>query len=179
MKERWIVMIVKQPFLRSLLLEDIEFKKTFRQNQEEYEDEQKRLDSETPKICPKCEQSYVPSQVNHGSCRYHDGFIVDIDHPKEIIKRDDAQMIIQRARLAAAESSVDPNTPKKPLPKLFWTCCLTLFVDHQPCKTDVCGLPDKLKEEQFDSDEHMRLKVQECFESNQLAKGKIDKFIGS
>ncbi|CAF3922858.1 unnamed protein product [Rotaria magnacalcarata] len=48
-KEKWIVMIVKHPLLRSLLIEDIEFKKTSQQIEKEIADEQQRLDNETEK----------------------------------------------------------------------------------------------------------------------------------
>ncbi|CAF4858207.1 unnamed protein product, partial [Rotaria sp. Silwood2] len=42
-------------------VEDIEFKKTLRQTQQNHEDEEKRLDGETVKTCPKCHQTYTSS----------------------------------------------------------------------------------------------------------------------
>ncbi|CAF1043680.1 unnamed protein product [Adineta ricciae] len=179
LKERWIVMIVKEIFLRDLLFKDINFKKTLRQKQEEYEEEQKRLDDEIPKTCPKCDQSYIPSQVNHGSCKYHDGYIVHIDRPKETVKQDEAERIIKRIRLANADCSHDSNHSKVPVPKLIWTCCLTFFAENQPCKTGICGLPDQLKDKTFGKDEDLTMKVKEFFENNQVAKKNIDDFIAS
>ena len=172
-------MIVKQLFLRNGLLEEVDFKKTVRENQEKEEVEQQRLDSETTKTCPKCEGSYIPSQANHGSCRYHDGYIVDFKQPTEIIRHDQAQMQILRARFDAGDSAADHNAPKVPIPKLFWTCCLTLVADNQPCQTGVCGLPEQLKDALFESDEVMRAKVKELYEKNPRAKAKINAFVSS
>lgn len=169
LKERWIVMIVRQMFLRNSLLRDVDFKKTALQSQEEDENEQQRLDSETSRTCPKCERIYVPSQANHDSCHYHDGYIVDVERSKTIIPAGEAQMLIQRARLAAADSAADP--------KLVWTCCLSLVVDSKPCRTGACGLPDQLKDKEFESEENMRSEVRKFFESNAAAKKQIDVFV--
>lgn len=180
MKERWIVMIVKELFLRTSLLKDVDFQKTFRQRQEEYEAEQKRLDSESTKTCPKCHQFYVPAQANHGSCQYHNGFIVDIKKPKTVVEHADAQTCIERARLAVAmNTSMDPTAAREAIPKLVWTCCLTFVADNQPCQTGICGLPEELKDTQFDTDDAMRAAVQAVFESDLQAKQKIEAFARS
>ena len=169
-------MTVKESFLRNSLLEDIDFKKTARENQEEEEDELARLDNETTKTCPKCEQSYGPSQVNHGSCWYYNGYIVDSNQPNVIVKQDQAQIQIQRARLAAVDSAAATNAPRVPIRKLLWTCCLSLVVDHHSCQTGVCGFPDQLKDRQFESEEKMSAEVQNLLENNSFAKRKIEAF---
>ena len=57
LKEKWIVMIVKHPLLRSLFFDDIEFKMTHQQIRQERDDE-------SVKKCPKCLQNYIPAQTN-------------------------------------------------------------------------------------------------------------------
>ncbi|CAF3380108.1 unnamed protein product [Rotaria sp. Silwood2] len=175
LKEKWVVMIVKHPLLYSLLVNDIEFKKTLRQTQQEHEDEQKRIDDETLKLCPKCQHSYIPSQVNHGSCHYHDGYIVDLDNPSKILTQDEAQRITQNARIQATANQ-DSNV-KTPMPKLIWACCLSFFGTEQPCKVGICGLPGELDESVGDSNTDLITKVQEHFKKNQAAKKKIEEFI--
>ncbi|CAF0973703.1 unnamed protein product [Adineta steineri] len=175
-REKWIVMIVKHPLLRSLLVEDIEFKKTFRQTQQEYEDEQKHIDDETPKICPKCEKSYLPGQNNHGNCEYHDGYIVDIEKPEIILSREEAQKILQNARIAAANTSNNPSGPKAKTPKLFWSCCLAAYGNDHPCKKGVCGLPKELEGKVLNPNLDLIQIVRKHFEENITAKTKIEDF---
>ncbi|CAF1305783.1 unnamed protein product, partial [Adineta ricciae] len=83
-KEKWIVMVVKHPFLRSRLIEDIDFKQSQEQIDEEKERERKERDDETEKICPKCRRGYILSKTNYGNCQYHDGYIYDLQTKKPV-----------------------------------------------------------------------------------------------
>ncbi|CAF5031877.1 unnamed protein product, partial [Rotaria sp. Silwood1] len=94
LKEKWMVMIVKHPLLRSLLVDDIEFKKTSTQIKQELIDKEKREDDESVKQCPKCQQNYIPCQANHGSCHYHDGYVYYLDESREL-SDNEANMITQ------------------------------------------------------------------------------------
>ena len=60
-------MVVKHPFLRSHLIEDIDLKPSQEQIDEEKERERKQQDDETEKICPKCRCSYILSKTSDGN----------------------------------------------------------------------------------------------------------------
>ena len=93
LKEKWIVMIVTHPLLRSLLFDDIECKKTHQPIRQERD--------ESVKKCPKCLQNYIPSQTNYGSYRYHDGFVFDLDQNIKLTN-EQAQAVAQKAKLLAS-----------------------------------------------------------------------------
>ncbi|CAM4822150.1 unnamed protein product [Rotaria magnacalcarata] len=170
-KEKWIVMIVKHPLLRSLLIEDIEFKKTSQQIEKEIADEQQRLDNETEnKKCPKCLQNYIPSKINHGSCRYHDGFVYDLDNNRNLT-HDEAQCMMLQAKIT--------NRNAEQQPKLIWACCLGVYGHDAPCQIGLCGLPEELKvETNIDlSRQDLVTLVQNHFMQNKRAEQKIKNFI--
>ncbi|CAF3743021.1 unnamed protein product [Rotaria sp. Silwood1] len=174
LKEKWMVMIVKHPLLRNLLIDDIEFKKTLQQIQQENEEEAKRLDDQSVKQCPKCQQNYIPAQVNHGSCHYHDGFIVDLDQNNKPLTIQQAQRITQKAKLLIQNGNSEQNL--KP-PKLMWACCLGLYGIDQPCRVGICGLPEALKDQQIDPNNDLITVVQEHFMKNQVAAQNIKEFM--
>ncbi|CAF3213420.1 unnamed protein product [Rotaria socialis] len=170
-KEKWIVMIVKNPYLRKHLVDEIEFKKTLQETQQKHEDEQKRIDNETVTLCPKCLQSYIPSKVDHGSCRYHNGYIIDLDNPTKILTQDDAQQIIQRVALDAAMTTNNENPNQKAaMPFLYWACCSSTFMSGQPCKIGTCGLPETMKGQTIGPNEDLILLVQKHFQEDQQIK---------
>ncbi|CAF1383873.1 unnamed protein product [Adineta steineri] len=172
LKEKWIVMIVKHPFLLNTIIEDIEFKKTQYQIQEEESQAQQKLDEETAKKCPKCLHNYIPSKINYGSCHYHDGFVYDLDNRKRMTP-DEAQQTMQKARLT--------NRNMDQQPKLIWGCCLGIYGHDPPCQTGICGLPDELKKQSTAalSQEDMTTLVQQHFMKNRRAQQKIDAFAQS
>ncbi|CAF1165644.1 unnamed protein product [Rotaria sp. Silwood1] len=174
LKEKWMVMIVKHQFLRNLLIDDIEFKKSHEQIKQEKEEEAQRLDDQSVKQCPKCQQNYIPAQVNHGSCHYHNGFVVDLDHDNIRLTMQQAQRIAQKAKLLAHSGNSEQNS--KP-PKLIWACCLGLYGIDQPCRVGVCGLPDELKDQKIDSNKDLVTIVQEHFMKNQEADKNIKEFM--
>ncbi|CAF1433532.1 unnamed protein product [Adineta steineri] len=138
-KEKWIVMIVKHSLLRSHLIEDIDFQKSEEQIKQDEEHERKERDDETEKICPKCRQSYILSKTNYGNCRYHDGYIYNLQ-TKRPISYDEAQAIVQAAKLIQTRSSTTVQHPK-----LIWTCCLGIYGSDSPCRVGICGLPEELQ----------------------------------
>ncbi|CAF1324959.1 unnamed protein product [Didymodactylos carnosus] len=123
-RESWIVMIVKHLLLRSTLLDDIEFKKTNEQIIAEKEIEEKRLDDEKVKVCPKCLQNHIPSKTSHGNCNYHDAFVYDLDKGTKI-NSEQAQNVQQKAVLL--------NQKAEQQPKLIWACCLALYGRDRGC----------------------------------------------
>ncbi|CAF0965186.1 unnamed protein product [Rotaria sordida] len=173
LKEKWMVMIVKHPLLRNLLIDDIEFKKTLQQIQQENDEEAKRLDDQSVKQCPKCQQNYILAQVNHGSCHYHDGFVVDLDQSNKRLTIQEAQRIAQKAKLWAHSGNNEQN-PKPP--KLMWACCLGLYGIDQPCRVGICGLPEELKDQKIDPDKNLVTVVQEHFMKNKVADQNINEF---
>jgi hypothetical protein len=169
-KEKWIVVIIKDQWLLSRLIKDIGFKKTSQQVKQEKDEEEKQLDDETAKKCPKCLQNYIPSKTNYGNCHYHDGFVYDLDRGKRLTN-DEAQSVMQKAKL------LNRNTDQ--MPKLMWTCCLGLYgIDH-PCQIGLCGLPDELKDQSDinSSKQDPIVLVQQHFMSNPTAEQKIKKFV--
>jgi hypothetical protein len=171
-----MIIAVKHPFLRSLLTDDIEFKATLRQNEQQREDEQKRQQDVIPKICPKCQQIYIPAEAKHGSCHYHDGFVVNLESEKPITE-DEAHKLMQSARLVASSASHDDAKNKLKIPELIWACCLRVFASEQACKAGTCGLPEDLKEDALDPNKDLITNVQEHFQKNEKAKKKIEEFI--
>ncbi|CAF1169235.1 unnamed protein product [Rotaria sp. Silwood1] len=172
LKEKWMVMIVKHPLLRSLLVDDIEFKKTSTQIKQELIDKEKREDDESVKQCPKCQQNYIPCQANHGSCHYHDGYVYYLDESREL-SDNEANMITQDAKMAAQIANSDQKF--KP-PRLIWACCLRLYGQEQPCRVGICGLPDDLKDQPIPPGKDLRTFVEEHFKTNPLAKKNIEQF---
>ncbi|CAF3909676.1 unnamed protein product [Rotaria magnacalcarata] len=153
-KEKWIVMIVKHPLLRSLLIEDIEFKKMSQQIEKEIADEQQRLDNETEKKI----------------CRYHDGFVYDLDNNRNLT-HDEAQCMMLQAKIT--------NRNAEQHPKLIWACCLGVYGHDAPCQIGLCGLPEELKvETNIDlSRQDLVTLVQNHFMQNKRAEQKIKNFI--
>lgn len=174
LKEKWIVMIVRHPWLRSLLGKDIEFKKTHQQIQQERDEKDKRLDDETVKKCPKCLQNYIPSKTSYGNCHYHDGFVFDLDQNMKL-SNEQAQAAAQKAKLLASAARGDQPLP--PPPKLIWACCLGLYGSDPPCQVGICGLPEDLKKKAIDlTQDHLTL-VEQHFMNNQAAAEKVRKFM--
>ena len=167
-------MIVKHPLLRSLLVDDIEFKKTHQQIQQEREQEEKRLDDESVKKCPKCLQNYIPSKISYGNCHYHDGFVWDLDQNVKL-SNDQAQALTQKAKLLASATRSDQHPQP---PKLMWACCLGLYGSDPPCQVGICGLPENLKvvDSTTATQDHIIL-VEQHFMNNQAATQKIRKFM--
>ena len=58
-----MVIVVKHPLLRQLIVDDIQFKKTSFQLQKESNDEKKRSEDEKEAVCPKCHQNYIDSII--------------------------------------------------------------------------------------------------------------------
>ncbi|CAF1421238.1 unnamed protein product [Rotaria sp. Silwood1] len=168
-KEKWIVIIVKHPLLRQLIIDDIEFKETAEQLQKEEDNKKKRIDDETEKVCPKCQQNYIPSKTNYGNCRYHDGFIYDLEG-NNALSMDEAQSKLQKAKLRQQHASSEPP------PQLIWACCLGVFGVDGPCRVGLCGLPEELKEQCGNASNQIEI-VQEHFKKNQAALTKINKFL--
>ena len=173
LKEKWIVMIVRHPLLRSLLTDDIEFKKTQEQIQQERDYEDKQNDEKKVKKCPKCLQNYIPSQINYGNCHYHDGFVYDLDHNVKL-NSEQAQAIAQKTKLLASSSRSD-QVPCQ-APKLMWACCLGVYGADPPCQTGICGLPEELKGLDECSQDPI-VAVEKHFMNNQAAAQKIQKFL--
>ena len=142
--EKWIVMIVKDTYLKTTLVDDIEFKKTAAQQEEENQEEEKRLDDERVRRCPKCFRDYLPKDTKFGDCHFHDGFVIDSTNPDVAMTPDHAQMIMQRAEiLKEREENVQNKTP---MPMLLWVCCGQRYGNNQSgCRISGCGLPEELK----------------------------------
>ncbi len=162
-------------------MDDIDFKKTPQQIQQERNDEDKRIDEDSVKKCPKCLQNYIPSKTYYGSCHYHDGFIVDLDRNMEstndpnIIKltKDQAQTITQKAKLLARTNRHDQQL--RP-PNLIWACCLGVYGIDPPCQIGICGLPDELKNLVGQTQNYAAV-VEQHFMNNQIAEQKIKEFL--
>jgi hypothetical protein len=165
-------MIVKHPLLRSLLIDDIEFKKTHQQIQQERDDEDKRIDEESVKKCPKCLQNYIPSKISYGNCHYHNGFIFDLDQNIKL-SNDQAQAIAQKAKLLASSNRNDQQPQP---PKLMWACCLGVYGSDPPCQIGICGLPEDLKG-LIENTQNYATVVEQHFMNNQAAAQKIQKFM--
>lgn len=147
------------------------------QQDEKMKGEEKRLDDERPRKCPKCCKDYMPKDTKFGDCHYHDGFIVDLDNAQKRLTVDQARLIMQKAAMIREQEENSSN--KTPLPRLMWVCCEQFYGDHQSeCRISSCGLPEELKGEvDMQTDDYMA-KVQEYFmqnddlirKSNQLAE---------
>jgi ssDNA-binding Zn-finger/Zn-ribbon topoisomerase 1 len=162
-------MIVKHSLLRSRIIEDIYFKKSTEQLKEEEEREKKARDDETEKICPKCRQAYILSKTNFGNCRYHDGYVFHVGG-KNPINIDDAQTILQAAKLSQARSSNDQH------PKLVWACCLGIYGSDPPCRIGICGLPQELQATHSEVANQIEA-VEKHFRKNPKADAKIKAFV--
>jgi hypothetical protein len=170
-KEKWVVIIVKHPLLRKLMIEDIEFKQTAQQLEQERDNEKKRLDDETENICPKCLQNYIPSKTNYGNCRYHDGFIYDLDDNAPL-SQDQAQVKTTLQRVKANQ----PGASSDQQPKLIWACCLGWYGSDSPCRMGLCGMPEELKKTHNNAPNQIAV-VQQHFMNNQAAHAKIANFL--
>lgn len=177
LKEKWIVIIIKHPLLRTLLFDDIEFQKTHQQIREERDAEEKRLDDDSVKKCPKCLQNHIPSQTNYGSCHYHDGFVFDLDQNIKLTN-EQAQAVAQKAKPLASTARGDQQPP--PAPKLIWACCLGLYASDPPCQVGICGLPEDLQKKKkniVDVTQDQLTLVEQRFMSNQVATEKVHEFV--
>ncbi|CAF3355915.1 unnamed protein product [Rotaria sp. Silwood2] len=168
-KEKWIVMIVKHPLLRSRIVEDTDFKKSAQQLQQEEEHKEKQRDDETEKTCPKCHQNYISSKTNYGNCRYHDGYVYSLEL-KKCISNDEAQAILQKTKLLQSSSPDDKQ------PKLLWACCLGIYGSDPPCRVGICGLPQELQTVQSQTADPTKA-VEEHFMKNPKAEAKMTAFI--
>ncbi|CAF0741588.1 unnamed protein product [Adineta steineri] len=172
-KEKWMVMIVKHPFLRNLLIEDIDFKKSGKEKENECKEKKKRLDEDSVKKCPKCEQNYIPSKTNHGNCHYHDGYVYDISN-KCKLTNEEAQIKVQKMKLLANST---PGSQSAQVAKLMWACCLGLYGIDPPCQVGSCGLPEELKQHANDSAEEQMKHVRDRFMNNKAAEKRIKDFV--
>lgn len=159
------MIIVKDVYLKTTLIQDIEFRKTQAQQDEERKEEEKRIDDERPRKCPKCFKDYVPKDSRFGECSYHDGFIIDFDKPAESLTADKARAMMQR--IALIRDQEENKAEKTPFPRLIWVCCGHLYSESQTgCRTASCGLPELLEEKiNMQSDDYLT-KVQEYFMQN-------------
>ncbi|CAF1015332.1 unnamed protein product [Adineta steineri] len=181
--EKWIVIIVKDPLLKSLLIDDIEFKKTSLQLKQKEDEEEKRKDDETVKKCPKCLQNYVPVKANYGDCCYHDGFVYDLDTQQQLTS-DKAREKIQQIKLQNKKQSQQQQLSQthsaiKLEVNLIWSCCLELADDHisaSGCQRGTHGLPDELQSLDLTNKDPIAV-VQEHFIKNQVAAKKLDSFL--
>ena len=165
-------MIVKDKYLKTTLINDIEFKKTTAQLDEDIKEEEKRVDDERPRKCPKCFKEYIPKDTKFGDCHYHDGFIIDMEKPKEHLNVDQARAIMQQAELLREDE--ENAATKTPFPKLVWACCGHRYGDNRPeCRTSRCGLPKELEDEvDMKMDDYMT-RAQEHFMKNPEAIAKL------
>ncbi len=127
----------------------------------------KHIYNESVKKCPKYQQNYIPSNNNHGNCRYHDGYVVNLDHALDEsnkLTNDNAQAITQQYKLLA-NSGANNNQQIKP-PKLMWTCCLGLYGTDSTCQMGKCGLSDDLKDRLMEGDQDEIALVQKHFTKN-------------
>jgi len=163
-------MIVKDPWLKHTLIEDIAFQKSSAQLNQEKQEEDKRLEEETSRKCPKCLRNYTPKETRDGNCQYHPGFVVDIKRPHEHLTSEQAQSILQCAILK--------KLPEEEMPKLFWACCLHRYGEsYQSCETGKCGLPKELEGKVNMNDEKYINQVQEHFKANLSAKKNLEEFL--
>ena len=164
--EKWIVIIVKENFLKTSLVNEIEFRKTAAQQDEETKEEQKRLDDERSRRCPKCFKDYLPKNTKFGDCHYHDGFIVDVNKPDVALTMEQARMKMQQAEVLREHE--ENAAQKTPVPMLLWVCCGERYGNNQlgGCRISDCGLPDDLKDViDMTSNDYMEI-VQELFMNN-------------
>jgi hypothetical protein len=168
--EKWIVMVVKDPWLRDTLIDDIEFQKSSAQLLAEKTEKNTRQDEETPRKCPKCLRNYVPKEARDGNCYYHPGFVVDINDPTKHITGEEAQEVLQCAILY--------KLPEEKMPKLVWACCLRMFTDSShPCEVGKCGLPKEMEGKIDMSQGNYVAVVQEKNKENAVAKKKLEEFL--
>ncbi|CAF1574199.1 unnamed protein product [Didymodactylos carnosus] len=121
-------------FLKWIVVDDIDFKKTEQQLQQLKEDEEKRLDEEKEKLCPKCLVVYIPKKQEFGHCVYHPAFVFSIEKNKTLTLNQAEQECI----LARLEGKDRP-------PPLIWICCGKEFAQAgQGCVKGLCGLPEEL-----------------------------------
>ncbi|CAF1515158.1 unnamed protein product [Didymodactylos carnosus] len=148
--QKWIVMIVKDPWLKTTLIEDIEFKKSSAQLNKEQKEEEK--------------------QTRAGNCHNHPSFVVDIDQLNKRLTSEDAQAILQ--------CSMWKKLPEQEMPKLLWACCLRRYGDSfQSCETGKCGLPTELEEKvNINNDTYISI-VQEHFKKNASAEKSLEEFL--
>ncbi|CAF1065300.1 unnamed protein product, partial [Didymodactylos carnosus] len=175
--EKWIVMIVKDPLLKGLLIDDIEFKETSFQLKQKQDEEEKRKDDETVKKCPKCLQNYIPAKSNYGDCCYHDGFVYDLDAQQRLTS-DQAREKIQQIKLLNKKQSQVHSAIKHEV-NFIWSCCLALDDDQQAasgCQRGAHGLPDELKDVDLTNKDSIAI-VQEHFMKNQVASKKLNNFL--
>ncbi|CAF1520020.1 unnamed protein product [Adineta steineri] len=172
-KEKWMVIIVKNAFLRNSLIDDIEFKKTLQQIENERKEELKRIDDQCIKKCPKCEKNYIPSEVRQGDCQYHDGYIYNIDDRRKLSNQE-ARLKIQTAKLLSTSSVTGPNS--KP-PRLIWSCCLGVYSVDPPCVESTCGQIETLEEEANNSVEQQRIIATRKDEKARKQQRNIDDFL--
>ncbi|CAF4534848.1 unnamed protein product [Didymodactylos carnosus] len=113
-------MIVKDPWLKNTLIDDIEFKKSTAQLNKEQAEEDKRIDEETSRKCSKCLRSYTPKEARDGNCHYHPGFVGDINQPRERLTSEKAQVILQRAVLQKLSEKRNAEIDVGLLSKKIW-----------------------------------------------------------
>ena len=65
--------IVKDAYLKTTLINDIEFKKTSVQIDEDRKEEEERVDDEGSCKCSKCFRDYLLKDTKFGDGHYHDG----------------------------------------------------------------------------------------------------------
>ncbi|CAF1435268.1 unnamed protein product [Adineta ricciae] len=169
-REQWIVLVVKNPELKSLLIDDIGFKQTKAQQVQEETEKIKQKDDEQERKCPKCLKNYIPAKVNYGSCHYHDGFVWDSQNNVRMTGTK-AQELTIRAALRKKSNQINNNQDE---PKLIWVCCLRMYGDRE-CQTGICGIPDELKDIDFGNKDPVEL-VQEHFLRNKEALQTLQNF---
>jgi hypothetical protein len=163
-------MVVKDPWLRDTLIEDIEFQKSSAQLLAEETEKNTRQDEETSRKCPKCLRNYVPKEARDGNCYYHPGFVVDINNPTKHITGEEAQEVLQCALLN--------KLPEEKMPKLLWACCLHIFSESShPCEVGKCGLPKELEGTIDMSQDNYVTLVQGKNKENAVAKKKLEEFL--
>lgn len=178
-------MIVKDPLLKNLLMDDIEFKETISQIQQKQQREDKRKDDETVKKCPKCLQNYIPAKSNYGDCCYHDGFVYDLDAQKALTRDQALEKITQikllNKKQQQQQQQLHTYSAIKYEANLIWSCCLALADDQgfsYGCQRDQHGLPHELKNSDLTNKDPILI-VQEHFMKNQAASKKLTSFLQS
>ncbi|CAM2705849.1 unnamed protein product [Rotaria socialis] len=171
-KEKWVAMIVNNSFLLNLFIEDIDFKETCREEQEKLEKEKKRLDNDSVKKRPKCQQNYITSKTNHDNCHYHGAFVYDMNNHCKLT-REQAQTMTQNVKLIASNSASGRSME---LPKLIWDCCLGLYGIDPPCQVGSCGLPNEMKGQAIKPGQDLMTLVQNLFMNNQAAEKRTKDF---
>jgi hypothetical protein len=158
------------------LINDIEFKRTKAQIDEEKHEKEKCEDDERARKCPKCSKDYIPKDTKFGDCHYHDGIIMDCDKPFEVsyVTSKAAESKMRQVELIKEEE--ENSTVKTPLPKLVWSCCKQRYVGaHSGCRTSKCGLPEG-KEDQIDM-ENVEEYFKKCFDQNETARTDAENFL--